>query len=284
MRPTAPLLLSGLLLCAAQAQADRVHLSDGAVIEGKATRQGDKVVVELESGAISIPADTVERIENSVSDVQRFEAEFARLAAGDVKARLQLANFCRDHGLRDHEREMLQQIIEIAPDHAEARARLGFVHTEAGWITREQQQRAQGLVQRDGQWLTQQQALELQRLQAQADLAAHERDKAQAELETKRVELASRQTELDRARNNKVADEAARAQAALQAQEFPAPAYVYAPYAPYYAPVYGPAMRTGYVPYPPPQVQRSRVRHDSFPIAGVQDPWVYIRDPHGYPR
>jgi len=30
------------------AQADRVHLVDGAVIEGKVTRHGGKVVVELE--------------------------------------------------------------------------------------------------------------------------------------------------------------------------------------------------------------------------------------------
>ncbi|HEX7481155.1 MAG TPA: hypothetical protein VF331_25355 [Polyangiales bacterium] len=277
MRPIASLLLAVCMLCASQVRADQVHLTTGTVIEGKATRHGDKVVVELESGEISLSADTVERIEQGESDVQRFDAQLAKLATGDLKGRLALANFCRDHGMLDRERQLLQQIIDVWPDHAEARARLGYVHTDAGWIKREQQLREQGMVKQQGQWVTQQQALEMQRLQAEADTAAHERDKAQAELESKRLEVASRQTELDRARATKLAEEAARSQAASQPQPAMPSYYSYTPYAPYYAP----SIRTGYYPQALP---RARVRNDSFPIAGVQDPWVYIRDPHGYPR
>jgi hypothetical protein len=258
-----------LWLFSAAAQADQVHLVGGNVIEGKAERHGDKVVVLLESGEVTLPSDSVERIERSESTVQRFEAMSAKLRPGDVKALMALADFCRDHEMRDREQQMLHKVIEASPDHAEARARLGYVRTQSGWITREDQLRAQGLVEHEGQWVTREQLIELERLRAQADTAAHERDKAQAELETKRVEL-------DKARASKA--EAA-AQPAPMVQQQPAPVF----YGGYYAP-------RAYAPYPaydadrcldPPRCTRTAAgptwpHHSSFPIAGVKDPFDYL--------
>jgi hypothetical protein len=44
-------------------------------------------------------------------------------------------------------------VLEVLPDHAEARARLGYIKTDAGWVKREQQLHDQGFVQYDGHWV-----------------------------------------------------------------------------------------------------------------------------------
>jgi hypothetical protein len=199
---------------ASSARADQVHLVGGSQLEGKATRQGDKVVIETESGQIALSADSVERIERGQSPVQRYEALEGKLQPGDVKGRLALADFCRDNGMNAREKTLLREVIELDPEQAHARARLGYVKTPAGWITQDEQMRAQGYVRKDGQWVSPERALELDRLRAEADAAARDRERAQAALDAQRAEqVAARQRELD--------DEADRA--ALQPTEAPAP-------------------------------------------------------------
>ncbi len=268
------------LLAGSQARADKVHLVGGTVIEGKAVRQGDKVVVELEAGEMSLPASEVERIEPSESVVQHFEAQYAKLRPGDVKGLLTLADYCRDHQMRDRERQMLLKVVEVSPDHAEARARLGYVHTDAGWVTREDQMRAQGMVLHEGQWVTRAQLIEMERLQAQADTAAHERDKAQAELETKRVELEKARVERDQAAAS--AEQSTPTNAATPPPAYygygsygygyAAPPYAYAPHAGY-------GGRDGRRCLDPPRCARTAPawpHHSAFPIPGVKDPFDYL--------
>lgn len=126
-------------LLAATAHADQVRLVGGSSIEGKATRRGDKIVIEVESGEISLSVDDVERIDPSVSIVQRFESMRAKVGDRDVRGLMTLANFCRDNDMKDRERQLLQRVIEVAPEQGEARARLGYVRSDAGWIKREEQ-------------------------------------------------------------------------------------------------------------------------------------------------
>jgi hypothetical protein len=186
------------LAWAASAHADQVHLVGGSQLEGKATRQGDKVVIETESGQIALSADSVERIERGQSPVQRYEALEGKLQPGDVKGRLALADFCRDNGMNAREKTLLREVIALDPDEAQARARLGYVKTPAGWITQDEQMRAQGYVRKDGQWVSPERALELDRLRAEADAAARDRERAQAALDAQRAEqVAARQRELD---------------------------------------------------------------------------------------
>lgn len=259
-----------------RAAADEVHLSGGNSIEGKAVRHGDKVVVELESGQITLHARDVERIDERESSVEHVQRSYAALKTGDVAGRIALANYCRDHQMPSRERALLREVIEREPDHAQARARLGFVKSEAGWLTHEQHMRAQGMVQRDGAWVTQAQALELDRLRAQADAAARERERAQTQLEAQKLELRKRQLELD----------AERAQAERAARN-PAPYYTTPAYGVGYGYGYTPACRGRHCAAVPVPAPSSR----PFPINGVRDPrdgsWPLpgmpgVRDPRSY--
>lgn len=132
--------------------ADQVHLVGGSTIEGKASRKGDKVVIEIESGEIALSASEVAAIEPGPSPVQRFEAMHAKVGARDARALLVLANFCRDHDMKERERLLLLRLLELTPEQPEVRARLGYVKTDAGWVKREQQLRDQGFVHYDGRW------------------------------------------------------------------------------------------------------------------------------------
>jgi hypothetical protein len=268
---------SVLLSAVASVRADQVVLRSGASIEGKALQRGDVVVIQLESGEVSLPADEVLRIESAASSIDTFEARRAKLGPTDVKARLALAEFCRDRDMRSREEQMLREVLAIDPNQATARARLGYVKTERGWMTIADANRARGLLLRDGQWLTPEQALERERLRAQTELAQKEREQAQLELEGKRLELAAQ-----RAR--------AEAEAARSRAESAAPTE---PVAPVLAPVYVPVYRSG--AYDAERdcahgrhcTQRKR-RADPFPIPGVRDPRdptfsiPGVKDPHEY--
>lgn len=236
-------------LAAGLAHADRVHLVEGAVIEGKVSRQGNKVVIELESGQLSLPASAVAKVEPSASLVERFEQLESEQATRGVSGLMVLADFCRDHDMRAREQAMLQKVIEAQPDHAEARARLGFVKNEAGgWHKREPEPR-QGLARdEDGNWARDRIA-ERERQRREAKLAEQEQKKAELELEAQKVALERQKLELERERAAKEAE-------------------LLAPYV-----VYGGV----YVHRDPCSHDRcERVRHKRhphpFPIPGVRDP------------
>lgn len=178
------------------AEADRVVLKSGAAIEGKATASGDTVVIEVGSGELRLPADEVVRIEESESDIERFHARYEKLHAGDVRARLALADYCRDHGMRAREQQLLREILEIDGEHERARLRLGYVKTEAGWVTEAEAMRDRGFVWQEGRWMTPAEALELERLRAATEAAKTERDKAKVELESKQVALSAERAAL----------------------------------------------------------------------------------------
>jgi hypothetical protein len=264
--------ITALSLLAGVARADRVHLIDGAVIEGKVTRQGDRIVIELESGQLGLPADQVARIEPASSPVQQLEERRARLQPRDVAGRLALANYCRDHGMAAREQQLLREVIELAPDHAEARARLGYVQKDGRWIDHEQDLRERGLVQHEGRWLTREQVLEIERLRAEAQTAAHQRDKARAELESARTELERREQEASEAKTPASAEPPA-APAPPQQQQ---PVYVWStPYA--FKHHYDHDRRC---PGPRCPSRAARPRTDGRPpwtIVGTRDPFDYLR-------
>lgn len=51
---------------------------------------------------------------------------------------LELANWCEKRGLKDQERAHLNQVIRLEPNHAEARARLGFRRVNGNWVASEE--------------------------------------------------------------------------------------------------------------------------------------------------
>lgn len=250
MRSTVKVLLGSALavVFSGAARADRVQLVDGAVIEGEARREGDKVVIELDAGEITLAADEVARIDEGPSVLARLAALEATERRRGVPGWMALADFCRDEGLRTRELAFLERVIEREPDHAEARARLGYVKEGAAWIKAEERARARKLIEEEAQ------------------LADHARQKAELELETQKIRLERERLQLERER-------AQQAEASSAAPEPPAqpPLAVYGGYW-----HHGHASRHHeHCDHADCRRSHTSRRTSAFPIAGVRDP----RDP-----
>ncbi|HVZ36244.1 MAG TPA: hypothetical protein VG963_27640 [Polyangiaceae bacterium] len=265
MRAARVWLLAFVTVCAAAraARADLVYLEGGRVLEGSAKQEGDKVVVELESGRISVPALQVVRIEHAQPPLVEARERERSIAPNDIAGLLRLADFCRDHDLAGKERHLLERIIAVAPDHAEARRRLGYVHTREGWVDGAE------LVRRD------------QHAQLERREAALAREKQAVELKLAEAELARVRARDEAERREREERE----RAAAQPQPTNTPLYFPLGYGYGYgyggsfAGYRGPRNRPLAPPSGPPAFPIPGVRdpHDtSFPIPGVRDPASYF--------
>jgi hypothetical protein len=81
-----------------------------------------------------------EAILQSPKLAERLAAYERRRAGADDSpdAQIDLADWCRDHYLPDQERAHLTRVIDLDPDHIQARIRLGFVRQNAGWVSRDE--------------------------------------------------------------------------------------------------------------------------------------------------
>jgi len=238
------------------ARADRIFLEGGRVLDGEATVEGDKVQVLLESGRISLSRSEVLRVEKSTSALQEARQREAAVRPDDVPGLLRVADFCRDHDLRKRERALLERIVSLEPDHADARRRLGFVREGNRWLDREEVARRQR-TERD---LAQQTRLELAQKQAALALTeaqlAQERARLDRDQEQKKL---AREQESERAR-----EQSARWSPYTQPYSWYAPSVFYA----------GPLPRLS-PPSGPPPFGINGVRHPSeggFSIPGVKSP------------
>lgn len=237
-----------VLSSALVAHADEVQLSSGASIEGKAKREGETVVIRVESGEIRVPADTVKQIRKAESSEEIVARRRASLAPHDVRGRIELAAFCREHELRATERALLQEVLDIDPNQPQARRSLGYERDASGrWVDRSHELQAARAAE---------EAARLERLRAEAS-AALERERERQQREARDEALLAR-------------DEAVRARdEALRASQ---DAYLW--YPGYYgALVYSQVPHHAWqTPRCPPGRSCNAPPVPAFPIAGVRHP------------
>ena len=88
-----PALIMGLMLRGiCTVQGDVVYLKDGGSVEGKLTRQGDKLRVEFGSGSIELSQDDVERVETRALPQQIFADQLSKVG-DDADACVKLAQW-----------------------------------------------------------------------------------------------------------------------------------------------------------------------------------------------
>jgi len=83
------------------------------------------------------------------------EAEYASIRhqyPDTVEGQWRLSEWCREHGLANQRRVHLERILELAPDHPEARAALGYTRYEGRWLTRDELMQRWGMVRHGGSW------------------------------------------------------------------------------------------------------------------------------------
>jgi hypothetical protein len=122
------------------ATADEVKLANGRTLTGIASREeSGRVLVVTRYGDLRFPESEVQSIEPGRSDLHEYQEKLDALgpcpAAADVFA---LAQWAQERGLTRYVNGLLTQTIELEPDHAEARALLGYVQFEGNWMFKSQ--------------------------------------------------------------------------------------------------------------------------------------------------
>lgn len=173
-------LLAAFLLAVLQrqpAKADVVVLTNGKTLEGRVTRDGDSVVIELAQGVIRIPSDKVRAIQPKHTLLDEYaerkaelEKEIAsgKLPATDAAERWYvLSEWATGHNFTRARDESLKQTLAMDANHAAARKAKGFVEHNGKWVSFAERNTALGFVRFEGRWVPPEAVEEVKRMRGQ---------------------------------------------------------------------------------------------------------------------
>ena len=148
-------VLAASVLAAAYApaaRADRLVLADGRTIEGVVTKDGETYHVVSRFGESELAAKEVKSWEKGKTLEEEWRARSAALTPDDHAGRAALAKWLSDAGRVEEARGVASQVVEADPENALAHEVLGHVRHAGAWMTPDDAKRADGLVERGGQW------------------------------------------------------------------------------------------------------------------------------------
>lgn len=209
MRRVLPLLM--VLAGAATASADEVQLRNGRTIKNCIAKQdGSKVNLEVGVGTMILDASEVESIKEGDCALKQYAGKRASIESSKKASDWYgLATWCKSEGIPKHVTGLMQKVIELDANHAEARKALGHSNVGGKWMTFDEANAARGMVQFEGKWMS---PIEMELIRRKRVEAA-ERKAAEAEAKAKRKR--------DEAEMRAAAEEywAAQMEAMRQAQE-----------------------------------------------------------------
>lgn len=172
-------LVSALLLAVLQrqpAKADVVVLTNGKTLEGRVTREGDSVVIELAQGVIRIPSDKVRAIQPKRTALDEYADRRAELQKEVADGKLprakaadrwfELSEWAAGHNFTRAREECLKLTLEMDTNHAAARKAKGFVEHNGKWVSFAERNSSMGFVQFKGRWVPPEAVEDVKRLRA----------------------------------------------------------------------------------------------------------------------
>ncbi len=146
--PTIAMLLC--LVIEPLVHADTVELSGGGHLSGEVERKDDFIVVQIDDSIqIAIPASRVKRIVNT--DQLAAYRELAAKVGDDAEKHYQLALWCvRSEQvpgeIGKYKDFHMERAIALDPDHAKARAALGYTQDNGRWIQTDRLMTERGMI------------------------------------------------------------------------------------------------------------------------------------------
>jgi hypothetical protein len=134
--------------------ADLIFLESGAV-DGEIIKETEtSITVKSALGTVEIARSSIKSIERGKSWADVYRDKWIAVDHKDPNARVELAQWAKQHGLQKEAEMEFQQILEIDPDNAVARRHLGFEKVAGKWVQSEEAMLARGMVQYQGRWMT----------------------------------------------------------------------------------------------------------------------------------
>ncbi|MDO4583354.1 MAG: hypothetical protein Q4D62_04545 [Planctomycetia bacterium] len=140
---------------------DFLELRNGNRLSGKwlnpATKKPATYRFETSDGLqIEIAAEEVASMDRQGKHSDEYEKRLAQ-TPDTVEGNLELAQWCSENGLPSRQKIHLRRVLELEPDHAEARRKLGYRRMVDGqWRTAEEEMEEQGKVFYNGRWMSKQ--------------------------------------------------------------------------------------------------------------------------------
>jgi hypothetical protein len=147
------------------ARGDTLELTNGGHVEGTLVSPADgkgDYIIDTPNGRVTVGRAQVARVD-ATSSAEKEYASIAKSSPDTVESHWKLYEFCRDRKLRAQSQKHLSRILELDPEHAEARVLLGFRKHGGEWQTRDEIMAARGMIKFEGEWYTRQHVELLQR-------------------------------------------------------------------------------------------------------------------------
>jgi HEAT repeats/PBS lyase HEAT-like repeat len=150
-------LFTGLTAAlAASARADIYILSNDGQVRGELVNTDEvlrkSLVIRTPEGAIiSIDRKQVKQIVPQTAAELEFE-KIQPTFADTVDDQWKLAEWCREHSLTRQRRAVMEHILELNPEHRQARLALGYKQVEGRWMQTDEQMAEMGFVKYKGKW------------------------------------------------------------------------------------------------------------------------------------
>jgi hypothetical protein len=152
------IVAGGFVVCTQNASAEVLVLTNGGQIEGEILNADEKprtkYVVKIAAGSqVTLETGQVKEIQHlkpAESEYEKIRPQYPDTVAGQWA----IAEWCRERSLSQERKIHLARIVELEPDHKEARGALGFIRVEGNWKTSQQANSDRGLVQYKGRWRT----------------------------------------------------------------------------------------------------------------------------------
>jgi hypothetical protein len=139
-----------------EARADLFVLASGGRIEGTLVNRDqsprETYVIQTTVGQVTLAKSQVEqwlRPRPAEVEYERIYSTFPDTPEGQWK----LAAWCLEQGLTAQRKTHLERIVELDPEHAEARRALGFSKLNGRWTTQEDLMKSRGFLRYRGRWL-----------------------------------------------------------------------------------------------------------------------------------
>ncbi len=116
-------------------RGDNIYLNNGTMVEGRTAPDDDASAVELTtpSGKLLVPRSVIARIVPGPTRLELYEQEKSAQPL-TTSRHLEIAQWCRDNGLIEKEREEIRRALEIDPTHVAALEAAGYVPLGDVWI------------------------------------------------------------------------------------------------------------------------------------------------------
>lgn len=199
LRATPWVLLAALI---SVASADEVVLKNGSKIEGTVVEDGNKIMIDIGSGTITVDRSEVKSINKANGLNEECDRRMKEARPDDAEAQWQVYVWAKQQeGLKARAERQLRKVLEIDPNHEGARRALGYVQHKGAWLTPEEHKAALGLVKYNGDWVSVETAERLKKIDQEIRMAQMKQDaeaqRVRGELEIERNRVAQRQRVLD---------------------------------------------------------------------------------------